>query len=201
MNSEFDSWNVLKKSLANTGRTYEDTASTPQVSGAYGHNIEDIDGPNTEHRVGPFLFQFFTLSTKKCIYQSWWTFLLSFTYVQDGRSLSGNFLYPPRLVEEGCPLGRGGDYCQSQAVAPVLFMVYYIIMDTLIKKAQIFRLGKSPVVVLPVRVWELISKRASMLEEYYQMSNSKKYQRDIASARASKKEISANALYKKLGLI
>ena len=69
------------------------------------------------------------------------------------------------------------------------------------KKAQIFKLGKSPVIVLPVRIWELISERTNMLEEYYQMSNSKKYKRDIASARRSKKEIPANVLYKKLGLI
>ena len=80
-------------------------------------------------------------------------------------------------------------------------MVYYISMDTLMKKAQIFKLGKSPVVVLPIRVWELISERAEMLEEYYQMYNSKKYKRDIAKARTSKKEISANSLYKKLGLV
>lgn len=69
------------------------------------------------------------------------------------------------------------------------------------KKAQIFKLGKSPVVVLPVRTWKLIRERTDMLEEYYQMSNSQKYKRDIANARRSKKEISANALYKKLGLI
>ena len=74
-------------------------------------------------------------------------------------------------------------------------------MNTLMKKAQIFKLGKSPVVVLPVRTWKLIRERAEMLEEYYQISNSKKYKRDIADARASKKEIPANSLYKKLGLI
>ncbi len=74
-------------------------------------------------------------------------------------------------------------------------------MNTLMKKVQIFKLGKSPVVVLPVRAWELIRERASMLEEYYQMSNSKKYKKDIANARRSKKEIPANLLYKKLGLV
>lgn len=73
-------------------------------------------------------------------------------------------------------------------------------MNTLMKKAQIFKLGKSPVVVLPVRAWEMISERANMLEEYYQMSTSKKYKKDIADSRVSKKEISSNALYKKLGL-
>ena len=69
------------------------------------------------------------------------------------------------------------------------------------KKVQIFKLGKSPVVVLPVHAWKLISERSDMLEEYYQMSSSKKYKKDIASARRSKKEIPANVLYKKLGLI
>ena len=74
-------------------------------------------------------------------------------------------------------------------------------MNTLMKKAKIFKLGKSPVVVLPMRTWKLIRERAEMLEEYYQMANSKKYRRNIARARASRKEISADSLYKKLGLI
>ena len=74
-------------------------------------------------------------------------------------------------------------------------------MNTLMKKAQIFKLGKNPVVVLPVQTWELISERANMLEEYYQMATSKKYKKDIANARISKKEISSTSLYKKLGLI
>lgn len=69
------------------------------------------------------------------------------------------------------------------------------------KKAQVFKLGKNPVVVLPVETWEKISGRVSMLEEYYQMSNSKKYKNDIANARASKHEITAGDLYKKLKLI
>ena len=68
------------------------------------------------------------------------------------------------------------------------------------RKAQVFKLGKTPVVVLPIHTWELISERAEMLEEYYQMSNSKKYKKDIANARSSKKEIAADDLYKKLGL-
>ncbi len=73
-------------------------------------------------------------------------------------------------------------------------------MDILMKKAQIFKLGKSPVVVLPVSAWETIRERVGMLEEYYQMSTSKKYKQNIASARASKKEVSSKDLYKKLGL-
>ncbi|HBB44395.1 MAG: hypothetical protein UW27_C0002G0104 [Parcubacteria group bacterium GW2011_GWA1_44_13] len=73
-------------------------------------------------------------------------------------------------------------------------------MNTLMKKAQIFKLGKSPVVVLPVSAWENIRERFSQLEEYYQMSTSKKYKQDIARARASKKIVSSKDLYKKLGL-
>ena len=69
------------------------------------------------------------------------------------------------------------------------------------KKAKTFKLGKQPVVVLPVHTWEKIVERTEMLEEYYEMSNSKKYKRDIANARVSKREISSDSLYKKLGLI
>ena len=68
------------------------------------------------------------------------------------------------------------------------------------KKAQIFKLGKSPVVVFPVSAWEIIRARVSVLEEHYQMSTSKKYKQDIMRARASKKEISSKNLYEKLGL-
>jgi len=73
-------------------------------------------------------------------------------------------------------------------------------MDTLMKKAQTFKLGKSPVVVFPVSAWEIIRARVNMLEEYYQMSTSNKYKQDIIRARASKKEISSKDLYKELGL-
>ena len=69
------------------------------------------------------------------------------------------------------------------------------------KKAQIFKLGKSPVVVLPVSAWETIRERVGMLEEFYQMSTSKKYKQDIARARASKQVVSSKDLYKKLGLV
>lgn len=73
-------------------------------------------------------------------------------------------------------------------------------MNTLMKKAQIFKIGKSPVVVLPVSTWETIRGRVDLLEEYYQMSTSKKYKQDITRARSSKKEVSSKELYKKLGL-
>ncbi|MEK9167860.1 MAG: hypothetical protein AAB769_00800 [Patescibacteria group bacterium] len=73
-------------------------------------------------------------------------------------------------------------------------------MNTLMKKVQISEIGKNPVVVLPVSAWEAICDRISTLEEYYQMSTSKKYKQDIVRARVSKKEVSSKDLYKKLGL-
>ena len=73
-------------------------------------------------------------------------------------------------------------------------------MNTLMKKAQSFKLGRNPVVVFPVSAWEVIRARVDMLEEHYQMSTSKKYKQDIIRARASKREISSKDLYKKLGL-
>lgn len=74
-------------------------------------------------------------------------------------------------------------------------------MKTLTNKVQIFKLGKNPVVVLPVSAWETLRDRVNVLEEYYQMSTSKKYKQDIARARVSKKIISSENLYKKLGLV
>ena len=68
------------------------------------------------------------------------------------------------------------------------------------KKAQTFKLGKSPVVVFPVSAWEIVRARVDVLEEYYQMCTSTTYKKDVARARASKKEISSKNLYKKLGL-
>lgn len=73
-------------------------------------------------------------------------------------------------------------------------------MDILMKKAQIFKLGKNPVVVFPVSAWEIVRERVDMLEEYYQMCTSNTYKKDIARARTSKKEVSSKDLYKKLGL-
>ena len=74
-------------------------------------------------------------------------------------------------------------------------------MNALMKKAKTFKLGNHPVVVLPVHAWEKITERTEMLEEYYEMSNSRKYKRDIANARISDRGISSDSLYKKLGLI
>lgn len=74
-------------------------------------------------------------------------------------------------------------------------------MNTLMKKSQVFRLGKNPVIVFPVSAWEVIRARVDMLEEYYQMSTSPSYKKDIAHSRASKKEIPSKDLYKKLGLV
>ena len=86
----------------------------------------------------------------------------------------------------------------------MLFVVEFdnmLDMDALMKKAQFSKIGKNPVVVLPVSAWEIMRARFDTLEEYYKMSTSKKYKKDIANARASKKEISSKSLYKKLGLI
>lgn len=74
------------------------------------------------------------------------------------------------------------------------------INNILNKEARAQKIGKIPVVVLPISAWETIRERISMLEEYYQMSISKKYKQDIACSRTSKKEISAKDLYKKLRL-
>jgi hypothetical protein len=74
-------------------------------------------------------------------------------------------------------------------------------MNTLLKKAQFFKLGRDPVVVFPVSAWDLMREKFDVLEEYYKMSTSKKYKKDIANARVSKKEILAEELYKKLGLV
>lgn len=68
------------------------------------------------------------------------------------------------------------------------------------KKSKVFNLGKDPVVVFPISTWEAIRARVDMLEEYYKMSTSTSYKKDIASARASKKEVSSKDMYKKLGL-
>ena len=75
-------------------------------------------------------------------------------------------------------------------------------MNTLLmKQFQISQIGKNPVVVLPVSAWEVLRTRFEELEEYYQMSVSKKYKKDITNARISKKEISSKDLYKRLNLV
>ena len=73
-------------------------------------------------------------------------------------------------------------------------------MSTILKKTHIFKIGKNPVAVLPINAWNAMRERLDILEEYYQMSVSTKYKKDIARARLSKKEISAKNLYKRLGL-
>jgi len=74
-------------------------------------------------------------------------------------------------------------------------------MNTILKKTQTFKIGNKPVVVLPLGDWDILRTRFDELEEYYQMSTSKKYKNDIAKARASKKVISSKDLYKRLGLV
>ncbi len=74
-------------------------------------------------------------------------------------------------------------------------------MNALMQKAQFLTLGKNPVVIFPVAAWDTMRERFDALEEYYKMSTSKKYKKDIATARISKKEVSSKNLYKKLGLV
>ncbi|MBI3459176.1 hypothetical protein HY061_02870 [Candidatus Azambacteria bacterium] len=76
-----------------------------------------------------------------------------------------------------------------------------MINSTLLKKVQVFKMGKNPVVVLPMNVWDTLTEQFDTLEEYYKMSTSVKYKKDIARARVSKKWISAKDVYKKLGLV
>lgn len=73
-------------------------------------------------------------------------------------------------------------------------------MKTLSKKLQRVKIGKDPVVVLPLSFWKSICDNMEELEEYYEMSTSENYKKAIADARKSKKYISAEEAYKKLGL-
>jgi len=73
-------------------------------------------------------------------------------------------------------------------------------MKTLSKKLQRVKIGKDPVVVLPLSFWKSICDNMEELEEYYEMSTSENYKKAIAAARKSKKYISAEQAYKKLGL-
>ncbi len=73
-------------------------------------------------------------------------------------------------------------------------------MNTLMKKAQIFKLGKSPVVVLPVRTWDKMRMKFEEMKEYLEMYNSASYRKSIARARKSKKLYTPEEVYKKLGL-
>jgi hypothetical protein len=74
-------------------------------------------------------------------------------------------------------------------------------VEILKKEAKFTKIGKEPVVIFPIKIWNTMNERIEMLEEYYSMGVSKKYKKDIALARKSKNEISSNLLYKKLGLI
>ena len=68
------------------------------------------------------------------------------------------------------------------------------------KKAQIFKLGKSPVVVLPTEVWEKIQNKFEQMQEDLEMYNSFNYRKAIARARKSKKFYTPQQVHKKLGL-
>ena len=63
------------------------------------------------------------------------------------------------------------------------------------------KIGKDPVVVLPVSFWKSVCDDLDELQEYYEMSTSANYKKAIAAARKSKKLISSEEVYKKLGLV
>lgn len=73
-------------------------------------------------------------------------------------------------------------------------------MNTLMQKAQILKLGKNPVVVLPVSTWETIREKIEDMQEDLEMYVSKNYKKSIARARGSKRFYSSEDVYKKLGL-
>ena len=74
-------------------------------------------------------------------------------------------------------------------------------MKIMSKKVKQMKIGKDPVVVLPVSFWKSICDNLEELEEYYEMSTSENYKKAIAKARKSKKFISSQEVYKKLGLV
>lgn len=69
------------------------------------------------------------------------------------------------------------------------------------RKLQRIKIGKDPVVVLPVSFWESICNDIEELREHYEMSTSENYKKAIAAARKSKKYISSNdvAMILKIG--
>ena len=74
-------------------------------------------------------------------------------------------------------------------------------MKTISNKLQHTKIGKDPVVVLPVSFWKSICDNLEELEEFYEMSTSENYKKSIAAARKSKKYISSGEVYKELGLV
>ena len=74
-------------------------------------------------------------------------------------------------------------------------------MNALLQKAVISKVGSRKMVTLPVSTWEKIKEKIEDLEEDYLMATSENYKKSIAKARASKKSISSQDLYRKLGLI
>lgn len=69
------------------------------------------------------------------------------------------------------------------------------------KKARVFRLGRSPVVVLPANVWDKMCARFEDMQEDLEMYASTNYRKSIARARSSKKSYTSQQVYKKLGLV
>ena len=74
-------------------------------------------------------------------------------------------------------------------------------MKTITNKLQHTKIGKDPVVVMPVSFWKSVCENLEELEEFYAMSTSENYKKAIADARKSKKYISSQDVYKKLGLV
>ena len=73
-------------------------------------------------------------------------------------------------------------------------------MKVMSKNVRQMKIGKEPVVVLPVSFWKSLCDNLEELEEYYEMSTSVNYKKAIAKARKSKSFVSSEEAYKKLGL-
>ena len=74
-------------------------------------------------------------------------------------------------------------------------------IKTISKNVKRTKIGKDPVVILPVSFWKSVCDNLEELEEYYEMSTSENYKKAIAKARKSNKLISSDEVYKKLGLV
>jgi hypothetical protein len=71
------------------------------------------------------------------------------------------------------------------------------IMRTISRNVKKLSKGKSAVVVVPISVWQNITRMFEEYEEYLEMSSSESYSADIKASRASNKELSlADAMRK-----
>lgn len=69
-------------------------------------------------------------------------------------------------------------------------------ISTLISKTKVQKIGKAPVVVLPVKIWQFIEEQLEELE----MFHSESLRNKIAKARSEKKFYSASEARKILGV-